>query len=126
MMGTTKLRRFSRNEYKVKWVGYTNHHNSWVAEEDLHANCLLKQFQASRSSATTDRVWNPRNTMDSVQAEHWGSAVAFPWNSNPHIPVRDELRSMLNKHSLPSSSLACGMPSPTFKMIIILLLVVRP
>jgi len=19
-----------RHEYKVKWVGYTNHHNSWV------------------------------------------------------------------------------------------------
>jgi len=51
-------------EYKVKWVGYTNHHNSWVAEEDLHGNCLLEQFQASRSSATTDRVQNPRNTAD--------------------------------------------------------------
>jgi len=24
-----------RCEYKVKWVGYTNCHNSWVAEEDL-------------------------------------------------------------------------------------------
>jgi len=43
-----------RHEYKVKWVGYTNCHNSWVAEEDLHANHLLEQFQASRSSATTD------------------------------------------------------------------------
>jgi len=44
-------------------------------------------------------------------------AVAFPWNSNPHIPgipARDELRSMLNKYSLPSSSLACGLPSPSF------------
>jgi len=30
-----------RREYKVKWVGYTNCHNSWVAEEDLHANRLL-------------------------------------------------------------------------------------
>jgi len=48
-----------RSEYKVKWVGYNNHHNSWVVEEDLHANCLLEQFQASRSSATTDRVQNP-------------------------------------------------------------------
>jgi len=57
-----------RHEYKVKWVGYTNRHNSWVAEEDLHANCLLEQFQASRSSATTHRVQNPRNTADSVQA----------------------------------------------------------
>jgi len=45
-----------RHEYKVKWVGYTNHHNSWVAEEDLHANHLLEQFQASRSSVTTDGV----------------------------------------------------------------------
>jgi len=58
----------SRGEYKVKWVGYTNHHNSWVAEEDLHANCLLEQFQESRSSATMDGVRNPRNTEDSVQA----------------------------------------------------------
>jgi len=57
-----------RREYKVKWVGYTNHHNSWVTEEGLHANCLLEQFQASRSSATTDRVQIPRNTTDSVQA----------------------------------------------------------
>jgi len=54
--------------------------------------------------------------------------VAFPWNSNPHIPgipardvphilripARDELCSVLNKHSLPSSSLACGLPSPAF------------
>jgi len=57
-----------RREYKVKWVGYTNHHNSWVAEEDLHANRLLEQFQASRSSVTTDGVQNPRNTADGVQA----------------------------------------------------------
>jgi len=57
-----------RHEYKVKWVGYTNCHNSWVLEEDLHANCLLEQFQASRSSATTDGVRNPRNTEDGVQA----------------------------------------------------------
>jgi len=55
----------SRHEHNVKWVGYTNHHNSWVAEEDLHANCLLKQFQASRSSATTDRVLS---TKDSARA----------------------------------------------------------
>jgi len=33
-----------RREYKVKWVGYTNRHNSWVAEEDLYTNCLLEQF----------------------------------------------------------------------------------
>jgi len=58
----------SRHEYKVKWVGFTNRHNSWVAEDNLHANCLLEQFQASRSSATTDRMQNPRNTADSVQA----------------------------------------------------------
>jgi len=32
-------------EYKVKWVGYTNRHNSWVAEEDLHANCLLEMLE---------------------------------------------------------------------------------
>jgi len=57
-----------RCEYKVKWVGYTNRHNSWVAEEDLHANSLLEQFQASRSSVTMDGVWNPRNTADGVQA----------------------------------------------------------
>jgi len=57
-----------RHEYKVKWVGYTNRHNSWVAEEDLHANCLLEQFQASRSSVTTVGVHNPRNTADGVQA----------------------------------------------------------
>jgi len=57
-----------RHEYKVKWVGYTNRHNSWVAEEDLHANCLLEQFQAIRSSVTMDGVRNPRNTADSVQA----------------------------------------------------------
>jgi len=57
-----------RHEYKVKWVGYTNCHNSWVAEEDLHANCLLEQFQASRSSVTTDGVRNLRNTADGVQA----------------------------------------------------------
>jgi len=57
-----------RHEYKVKWVGYTDHHNSWVVEEDLHANCLLEQFQASRSSATMEGVWNPRKTADGVQA----------------------------------------------------------
>jgi len=33
-----------RHEFKAKWVGYTNRHNSWVAEEDLHANHLLEQF----------------------------------------------------------------------------------
>jgi len=42
----------SRRKYKVKWVGYTNCHNSWVM--DLHANHLLGQFQAGRSSATMD------------------------------------------------------------------------
>jgi len=44
-------------------------------------------------------------------------AVAFPRNSNSHIlgiPARDELCPVLNKYSLPSSSLACGLPSPTF------------
>jgi len=57
-----------RHEYKFKWVGYTNRHNSWVVEEDLHANRLLEQFQASRSSATMDGVRNPRNTAGGVQA----------------------------------------------------------
>jgi len=57
-----------RHEYKVKWVGNTNRHNSWVVEEDLHANCLLEQFQSSRSSVTTDGVQNLSNTMESVQA----------------------------------------------------------
>jgi len=40
-------------------------------------------------------------------------AVAFPRNSDPHIPgipAGDELCSVLNKDSLPSSSLACGLP----------------
>jgi len=37
-----------------KWVGYTNSHNSWVVEEELHANHLLKQFQASKSSETAE------------------------------------------------------------------------
>jgi len=105
-----------RHECKVNWVGYTNRHNSCVAEEDLHANCLFEQFQASRSSATTDRVWSTKDE------EHSGwkgevKAVAFPWNSNPHIPgipTGDELHSVLNKGTLPSSSLACGLPSPTF------------
>jgi len=44
-------------------------------------------------------------------------AVAFPRNSNPHIlgiPAGDELHSVLNKYSLPSSSLACGLSSPAF------------
>jgi len=44
-------------------------------------------------------------------------AIAFPLNSNPNIlgiPAGDELCSMLNKYSLPSSSLACGLPSPAF------------
>jgi len=68
----------SRHEYKVKWVGYTNCHNSWVAEEDLHANCLLEQFQASRSSVTTDRVRNPRNTAGGVQAVKGGERTGFP------------------------------------------------
>jgi len=36
-----------------------------VAEEDLHANHILEQFQASRSSATMDGV---RSTKDSTQA----------------------------------------------------------
>jgi len=42
-------------------------------------------------------------------------AVAFPWNSNPHIlgiPAGDELRSRPNKPT--SSSLACGLASPAF------------
>jgi len=51
-----------RREYNIDC------HNSWVVEEDLHANCLLEQFQASRSSATTDGMRNPRNTAGSVQA----------------------------------------------------------
>jgi len=54
-----------RCEHKVKWVGYTNRHNSWVAEEELHANHPLEQFQASRSSVTMDGVWN---TVEGVQA----------------------------------------------------------
>jgi len=71
-----------RREYKVKWVGYTNHHNSWVAEEDLHANCLLEQFQASRSSATTDRV---RSTKDGAQAGRGGESGGFPTEfQSPH------------------------------------------
>jgi len=49
----------SRNWLTVN-IGYTNHHNSWVTEEDLHANCLPELFQASRSSATTDRVRSTR------------------------------------------------------------------
>jgi hypothetical protein len=53
--------------------------------------------------------------------------VAFPWNSNPHIlgiPAGDEeLHSDLNKDSLPSSSLACGFSSPTFKSPCSLLLI---
>jgi len=57
-----------RREYKVKWVGYTDRHNNWVVEEDLHANRLLEQFQASRSSATMDRM---RSTKDSARAG-WG------------------------------------------------------
>jgi len=43
--------------------------------------------------------------------------VAFPRNSNPYIPgipAGDVLRSMLNKYSLSSSSLACGLSSPAF------------
>jgi len=43
--------------------------------------------------------------------------VAFPWNSDPHIlgiPDRDELRPVIIKDSLPSSSLAGGWPSPAF------------
>jgi len=54
-----------RHEDKVKCIGYTNRHNSWVAEEDLHANHLLEQFQASRSSATMDRM---RSTKDGAWA----------------------------------------------------------
>jgi len=57
-----------RHQCKIKWVGYTDHQNSWVAEEDLYANHLLEQFQACRSSAATDGVRNLRNTTDSVQA----------------------------------------------------------
>jgi len=64
-----------RHEYKVKWVGYTNCHSSWIAEEDLHANCLLEQFQASRSSATTDRV---QSTEDSAQLVGIGERGGFP------------------------------------------------
>jgi len=45
------------------------------AEEDLHANHLLEQFQASRSSATTGRV---QNTVDSVQAGGGGESSGFP------------------------------------------------
>jgi len=53
----------------------------------------------------------------------WGApvgllkAAAFSQNSDPHIPgipTGDELRSVLNKDSLPSSSQACGLPSPAF------------
>jgi len=40
-------------------------------------------------------------------------AVAFPRNSDPHIPGIPD-GDELNRHSLPSSSLACGLPSPAF------------
>jgi len=60
-----KIILFGRHEYKVKWVSYTNRHSSWVTEEDLHANHLLEQFQASRSSATMDEM---RSTKDGAQA----------------------------------------------------------
>jgi len=67
MMGTSKVdevleegtKDTGRHEYKVKWVGYTNHHNIWVVEEDLHTN------HPSKSSATTDGV---QSTEDSTQA----------------------------------------------------------
>jgi len=73
MMDTTKLRRFLRNVQQTpegvstrsRWVGYTNCHNSWVEEEDLHTSRLLEQFQASRSSATTGGV---QNTVEGVLA----------------------------------------------------------
>jgi len=46
----------SRHEYKVKWVGYTNHHNSWVAEEDLHASCLLAKQVGAQQPRTECRT----------------------------------------------------------------------
>jgi len=65
----------SRHEQKVKWVSYINLYNSWVAEEDLDANPLLEQFQASRSSVTMDRV---QNTTGGVQAGRGGESGGYP------------------------------------------------
>jgi len=80
-----------RHDYKIKWVCYTNHHKSWVPEEDLQANHLLEQFQASESSATMDRL---QSTKDSAHAGRGCESQG------------DELPSMVNKYeftfSIPS------------------------
>jgi len=55
--------------------------------------------------------------LDPAQMTHNIQACESSGFPNPHIPgipARDELCSNLNKDSLPSSSLACGLPSPTF------------
>jgi len=56
---------------KVKLVGFTNCHYSWVAEEDLQANHLsiyhFEQFQVNKSSATMDGVWSTKDGMLSVE-----------------------------------------------------------
>jgi len=102
-------------EFKVKWVGYTNCHNSWVTEEDLHANCRLEQYQASKSSATMDRV---QSTKENAQLSHptfqlemncafWLINISyfFPslWVAHPHVQVLFAL-SALNRAKPHSST----------------------
>jgi len=76
---------------------------------------LLGDNRNSSKTSSTSSTWRKKNIM--ILPLLPLKAVAFPQNSDLHIlgiPSGDELHSMLNKYSLPSSSLACGLPCPTF------------
>ena len=37
--------RYGKIEYLLKWVGYSDDHNSWEPEENLHCEELIKDFE---------------------------------------------------------------------------------
>jgi len=84
--------------------GQEAHFGKFGSEQQDPVESAPHRLRRSTSSVTRMECRAPRMALRLVGEV---KAVAFPWNSNPHIlgiPVRDELCSFLNKNSLPSSS----------------------
>lgn len=45
-------------QYRVKWVGWSRRHNSWVKEEDIHADELIARYHARQEKKTGRRGRN--------------------------------------------------------------------
>ena len=54
--------RWKKDQYLVRWKGYSPAHNSWVNKEDMNADELLKAFKPQPHSirtGTLTREWQP-------------------------------------------------------------------